>query len=290
MNANTSTEADSTLSDAQRTALISLLADDDARVHQEVRRKLMSYGPVVVDWLKPYSLNNDPALRRRTREIVTHFKRLDSDVQFLDFCSNQGEDLDLEMGVGLLARTKDPEVHLGALNAQLDQFGAELRARLQAAISPQQKLLAINHFLFIDQGFHGNPNYETNVENCYFNRIMERKTGNPIGLCALYLFVCRRLGLPVTGIGLPGHFICRFQSPILELYIDCFHHGRFLMKADCIQHLHATNHGLHEGYLAPVSTRRILMRMCANLQQTYLQAEQTEEAARVKRYLIALAS
>ena len=290
MNVKASTQPCSVLNASQRAALISLLADDDPRIHQEVRRKLVSYGPLVIDWLQPYHLHNDPALRRRTREIVQHFRREQMDSQFLDFCSNNGEDLDLEMGVGLLARTRYPEVHLDALSAQLDQFGDELRTRLQAAISPQQKLLVVNHFLFIHQGFHGNPQYETDAENCYFNRIMERKTGNPIGLCAVYLFLCRRLGLPVSGIGLPGHFICRFQSPTLELYIDCFHHGRFLMKADCIQHLRATNHGLHEGYLAPVSTRRILMRMCANLQQTYLQAEQPDEAARVKRYLIALAN
>lgn len=290
MNSNASTEATPSLSGTQRAALISLLADEDSRVYHEVRQKLISYGPAVIDWLQPYHLDNDPVLRRRTRDIVNHFRRKEMDHQFLDFCSNQGEDLDLELGVGLLARTRYPDAHLGAINAQLDQFGAELKTRLQAAVSPQQRLLTVNHFLFIDQGFHGNPQYEMDAENCYFSRILERKTGNPIGLCTLYLFVCRRLGLPVTGIGLPGHFICRFQSPTLELYIDCFNHGRFLMKADCIQHLHATNHGLHEGYLAPVSTRRILMRMCANLQQTYLQTAQPEEAGRVKRYLVALAN
>lgn len=290
MNLKVSPEPPPTLSESQRTALISLLADEDPRVHQEVRRKLLSYGPVVIEWLKPHALSNDPLLRRNTQEIVEHFLRERTDAQFLNFCTNQGEDLDLEMGVGLLSRTRFPRTNLEAIAAQLDEFGAELRTRLITALSPQQKLLTVNHFLFVDQKFQGNPGYEEDARNCYFSQIMERRTGNPIGLSALYLFTCRRLGLPVVGIGLPGHFVCRFQSATLELYIDCFNQGRFLTKADCIQHLHATNPGLHEGYLAPVSTRRILMRMCANLQQTYLQSDKVEEAARVKRYLVALAN
>ncbi|MFM8471291.1 MAG: transglutaminase family protein, partial [Limisphaerales bacterium] len=38
---------------------------------------------------------------------------------------------------------------------------------------------------------------------------MDRRTGNPISLSIVYLAVTRRLRLPVTGIGMPGHFICR---------------------------------------------------------------------------------
>jgi regulator of sirC expression with transglutaminase-like and TPR domain len=290
MNTNTSAETPPVLSDSQKAALISLLADEDQAVYHTVRAKLISYGSETVSWLQPYALHDDPVLRRRTREVVQHFQRQETDGEFLAFCLNHGEDLDLERGVGLLARTRYPDANLEALQALLDSFSQELRSRVLPAVSPQQKLLVINQYLFSEQRFRGSPRYESDPENGYFNRIMERRSGNPIGLCAVYLFVCRRLGLPVAGIGLPGHFVCRYQSATLELYIDCFNQGRFLTKADCIRHLHATNHGLHEGYLAPVSTRRILMRMCANLQQTYLQLENLEEAARVKRYLVALAN
>jgi len=46
---------------------------------------------------------------------------------------------------------------------------------------------------------------------------------------------------------------------------------------------------LQEGYLTPVTSRRILQRACANLQQTYASLEMTEEATRTQRYLVALA-
>ena len=65
MNLRVSTEACPKLSDSQRTALISLLADEDSRVHQEVHRKLISFGPIVIEWLKPYRLDRKRSCRER---------------------------------------------------------------------------------------------------------------------------------------------------------------------------------------------------------------------------------
>ena len=93
----------------------------------------------------------------------------------------------------------------------------------------------------------------------------------------------------MTGIGLPGHFICRYQSIASEIYVDAFHHGKFLTKADCIQYLMSGNHSLQDEFLAPVSTRRILMRICSNLHQIYSQMELPDETMRLQRYLVALA-
>lgn len=290
MNSKTPIDAQRPLTDAQRSALIRLLGDDDPKVHDAVKTRLMGCGPEVVSWLRPHLVDDDPVLRRHAREIVLHFRRADADAEFLAFCLNQGEDLDLERGVGLLSQTRYPEANLEVFSAQLDQMSAELRVRSIAQVAPQQRLLTATHYLFSEVAFRGDTQYESDPESCYFNRIMERQIGNPIGVCTVLLLVCRRLGLPVAGIGLPGHFVCRFQSPTIEVYIDCFNQGRFLTKADCVQYLHATNHALEEGYLAPISTRRILMRMCANLQQIYLRLNEEEEAAAVKRYLVALAN
>ena len=93
----------------------------------------------------------------------------------------------------------------------------------------------------------------------------------------------------MVGIGLPGHFICRYQSSVKEIYIDAFNGGKFWTKADCIKHLLNSSHGLQDGYLAPATSRRILLRMCANLHQTYASLEMAEEASRMQRYLVALA-
>jgi regulator of sirC expression with transglutaminase-like and TPR domain len=104
----------------------------------------------------------------------------------------------------------------------------------------------------------------------------------------IYLSVCRRLKLPVTGIGLPGHFLCRFQDPRQEIYIDAFNRGRVLTKADCMKYLKQSGYEFHEAFLVPASPRRILLRMCSNLHQIYQREGQRPHASRLQGYIVAL--
>jgi len=289
MSSSIVTHSPPSLNERQRAALISLLADDDQNVYQTVRTKILSYGPVVREWLQPYTLNSDPVLRRRAQEIVHHFLRQSADTAFMAFCHSKGEDLDVEEGSWLLAKTSYPEINVAAYQALFDNYCGDLREQIQVAAHPERVLVTINHYLFRTVGFVGNEKNYYDPDNIYLNRVVDRRTGIPISLSMVYLFVTRRLHLPVTGIGLPGHFICRYQTAKTEIFIDPFKQGKFLTKADCIKYLLQMNHGLQEGYLAPVSPRRILLRMCSNLHQIYLHLKQADESARLQRYLVALA-
>ncbi len=277
------------LEEKHRKALISLLADDDARVYQTVRETILSYGPDCSDWLRQHTLSNDPVLRRRANEIVHHFARQDADTQFLAFCLNQGEDSDLEQGVLLLGRTQYPAINPEAYSALLDNFAGELRDRLDLNGPADQILRIINDYLFRELKFTGDEQNFYDPENSYFNCVLDRRIGNHISLSLLYLFVGRRLRLPVVGVGLPGHFLCRYQSSRAELYIDAFHGGRLLVKADCVKHVMQLRQRFDDSCLAPVSARRILLRICAQLHQIYTQQKSPVQVERLQRYLVALA-
>jgi regulator of sirC expression with transglutaminase-like and TPR domain len=277
------------LSESQRTALISLLGDEDPSVYQTVRGKLLSFGAPVMEWLRPYTLSDEALLRRRAQEIIHFFGRKAADESFLDFCASHGEDLPLEKGAWLLAQTQYPEINVSAYEALLDAFAAVLRARVDFTANVEEIIASINSYMF--QGLEFKPN-EANYydpENSFLNRVIDNRTGNPLSLCTIYLLIGRRLKLPITGIGLPGHFVCRYQTSTAEIYIDAFNRGKLLTKADCIKYLLHTHHGLEEGYLAPVTPRRMLLRMCANLHQIYLHNKQADKTARFQRYLVALA-
>jgi regulator of sirC expression with transglutaminase-like and TPR domain len=272
----------------QQAALLKLLTDEDPAIYQTVRSTILSCGVEVEDWLRPHTLSSDPVLRRRAREILRHFGLQAADIRFLAFCLKHGEEFDFEDGAWLLAGTEYPEINVEAYRALLDDYARELRQRLDLNDRPGQILGMVNEFLFDDLGFAGNEKDPADPQNSYLNRVLDRRTGNPISLCLVYLLVARRLQLPVTGIGLPGHFICRYQSSSDELYVDVFNRGRILTKADCIQYLVQGNHGLRDDFLSPVSARRLLLRLCSNLHRIYLQIERPEEATRLHRYLVAL--
>jgi regulator of sirC expression with transglutaminase-like and TPR domain len=275
--------------ESQRAALVKLLTDDDPAIYHAIRDKILSYGETAREWLRPHALSSDPLLRRRVHEIVLHFDRQAADNAFLAFCLKHGEDCDLEQGAWLLARTQYPEINTEAYSALLDSFASELRQRIEAQKRGMQILGKMTEYVSGELGFKGNETDYYDPENSYLNRVLDRRLGNPINLCIVYLSLGRRLKLPMTGIGFPGHFLCRYQTSADEIYIDAFHGGKLLTKADCIHHLVRGNYDLHEHYLAPVSARRILARSCGNLHQVYARLGHKDETTRFQRYLVALA-
>ena len=272
----------------QREALISLLADDDKGIYRAIRSEILSHGGGVVAWLEPYMLSEKPVLRRRTQEIIAHFQRQETDTYFSAFCLNHGEDLDLEEGLWQLARTQYPEINKAAYSAILDDYAHDLHGKLDFGSTPEGLIAGINQFLFKKQGFTGDEDNYYDPENSYLNRVVDRRLGNPISLSMIYLGVCRRLKLPVTGIGLPGHFLCRFQDLRQEIYIDAFNQGRVLTKADCMKYLKQAGYEFHEAFLVPASPRRILLRMCSNLHQIYQREGKKKYACRLQGYIVAL--
>ena len=275
--------------DNEKKALVSLLTDEDSGVYQAVRARILSYGHSATGWLHPYTLSSDPILRRRSIEIIQSLSRQESDNRFIAFCLNQSEELDIEEGSLLLAQTQYPEINALAYHALFDSYAADLREQVDSTAPAEHVIAVINHYLFEELGYHGNEEDYYDPENSYINRVVDHRTGNPISLCAIYLFVARRLRLPLTGIGMPGHFLCRYQTLSEEFFIDAFNRGKLLTKADCVKYLLHTRDGFKESYLAPVSGRRTLLRMCSNLHQIYSQLSLSEEITRVQRYIVALA-
>lgn len=278
----------SSTADKERAALLNLLGDADPQVFAAVRERLLAHGPSVCTWLRPHTLSSDPVLRQHARAIVHHFESSDADHEFLAFCLRHGEDLDLESGALKLAATTYPGLNPAAYRAVLDEFAQTLRERINFEAEPRAQLAIINEFLFQELGFRGNEENYFDPRNSYLNQVLDRRTGNPISLCLVYLLLARRLLLPITGIGLPGHFICRYQSSQDSVYIDAFDRGRMLTKADCVQYLIHSAFGLHEQFLTPVPPRRWLIRMCGNLHQSYLHLEKHDEATRLQGYIMAL--
>jgi regulator of sirC expression with transglutaminase-like and TPR domain len=290
MSVSVTSEVALRFSENQKTALLSLLADEDPAIYQVVRDKIVSFGPEAAVWLRGHRLSDDPTVRRRAREIIRHFDAQVADNQFLAFCLSRGEELDLEEGAFLLARTGYPDINPAGYRALLDGYAAELNERLAYGNDPEKTLAVINHYLYAELGFVGNEANYYDPDNSYLNCILDRRTGNPISLCLVYLLLARRLRLPIVGIGMPGHFICRYQSSVGEVFIDAFNRGKLLGKADCVKYLLQSSHGFQEAHLAPVSPRRVLLRICLNLHNIYLQLDQKDAAARLQRYLVALSN
>ena len=108
--------------------------------------------------------------------------------------------------------------------------------------------------------------------NSFLNEVLERGLGIPITLALVYMEVGRRAGVPLQGVGFPGHFLLR-HSAQPRLLLDPFDHGRLLTEEDCRQMLERLSNGslpFDSRLLRPSSPRQILVRMLNNLRGIYL--------------------
>ena len=123
-----------------------------------------------------------------------------------------------------------------------------------------------------------------NPDNSCLNRVLETKRGIPITLSVIYIEIARRLSKQVSGVGLPGHFIVRYDDPEYSALIDPFHGGAILDKAQCCEL--AQVESLDHGMLDPVDRRHIAMRMINNLRGIYLGRREPAKALQVLDLLI----
>jgi regulator of sirC expression with transglutaminase-like and TPR domain len=172
-----------------------------------------------------------------------------------------------------------------AYRGKLDALAVEVRDRLGLRVSGEEAVKTLNRFLFTELGFKGNTRNYYEADNSYLNRVVDRRTGIPISLSTLYLLVGRRLGLPLFGIGMPGHFLVKFESDRYKVFVDCFNAGALLSEKDCARFLMQAGYGVDEKYLRRSPTRAILLRTLKNLIAIYNKTDEPVKAMRLGRFI-----
>ncbi|HBY59984.1 MAG TPA: hypothetical protein DEH78_09180 [Solibacterales bacterium] len=168
----------------------------------------------------------------------------------------------------------------------------ELSARIPAGADGPAFLAAANRVLFTEAGISGNASDYYNPRNSCLNEVLDRKTGIPITIAVLYLEIARRHGAPVLGVGLPGHFMVRYDDGEFAAYIDVFHQGALLDAEECralIQRVAGVDIFSDAAFLRPVDARHIAIRMLNNLRSVYFRRRNPGKAVQVLDLLLTAA-
>lgn len=180
----------------------------------------------------------------------------------------------------------DPEPSLQALDALAD--GA--RRSFRSGRSAPEAASAIARYLFQECGFHGNTTEYYDPRNSFLNDVLDRRTGIPISLSVVLLETAARLGVPIEGVGFPGHFLVRVAGTASPILLDPFYGGREIAHEELLERLrafYASGGGHHSGgnlqrvlpqALQSIGPTGILGRMLGNLLHVYLERDQHESA------------
>lgn len=185
------------------------------------------------------------------------------------------QELELDRAALLLAAEEYPHLEIEPYLIQLDLFAAQAREFDDPTALPITRLLRLNDVLFTSLGFRGNAENYFDARNSFLNDVIDRRTGIPITLSTIYLEVARRLELQLFGVGMPGHFLVKYQDESVEILLDPFHAGRLLSEDDCFRMILQMYRGkviFHRSYLSAISKKQTLTRMLQNLKSIYARA------------------
>jgi regulator of sirC expression with transglutaminase-like and TPR domain len=202
---------------------------------------------------------------------------------------NEAADVTLDIAALELASIEFPGLDFEPSLFRLDHLADQVSSQLADSAPPLDFIRAVNELLFETLQFHGNESDYYDPRNSCLNAVLSRRLGIPISLSLVYLEIARRLGRPLAGVSLPGHFIVVYDDRDSRYWIDPFHRGRILTFDDCLELARETTGvdlRLRPSMLGPVSGRQILTRMLANLKSIYLKGNALDKARQVIDLLV----
>lgn len=197
---------------------------------------------------------------------------------------------DLGEAALLVAADFRPDLDAAACLAALDALAETARGPVLSAWSDTARIEALNHVLFVEERFTGNHDAYEDPRNSLLPDVLERRTGIPITLSLVYLEVARRLGLPVEGIGFPGHFLVRWRGKE-DVLVDAFN-GRVLSDeaaAALLREALGADAVWSRAELRPITPHAFLVRMLSNLKRHFALAREFESALTCCERLLQLA-
>ena len=155
-------------------------------------------------------------------------------------------------------------------------------------IGQKARRYAEKHILGREIGFTGGASDYYHPDKVYLHRAIERRQGMPLTLCAIYLFVARRLGVPAAIVPLPGHVMLRVYSGDSATLLDPFHRGEVRSERECIEYLAQNGLAPQPGWFRDAEDSAIFLRQSLNLKGSYLRRRRFREARRLDRVVLAL--
>jgi regulator of sirC expression with transglutaminase-like and TPR domain len=182
--------------------------------------------------------------------------------RFRELFQTRGGPVPLDEALAIICWSANSEVDPPSVLNRLDELAKQVTATTAEALMAE---------LFGSSGFVGNSIEYDDPANSLLNQVMSRKLGIPITLCAIAIEVGRRVGIPIIGVGMPGHFLCRSGEGSGITFFDPFHSPRPLSAQECrtlYESLTQLDNWSAE-FLEPSDARIMVIRTLSNLKSIY---------------------
>ncbi len=232
----------------------------------ELRRLFLEAGRLGRPLLVRAASSEDAAERAHARALLEELDRRAVLRRLLGRAS--GGAIDLESCLFLLGRLDRPDLDARPYRRALDAMAARVRERA-AGRSGLARARTLIEVLGGDLGYRGRDEDVHHPGRIHLHRVIERKTGLPLSLVAIHLFVARRAGIRAAALPLPGHVMLRLEEDGRSIVVDPYHGGEPRSPNALLAYL--AHHGLayRPGWFREASDLRLFRRQVANLRRCH---------------------
>jgi regulator of sirC expression with transglutaminase-like and TPR domain len=203
----------------------------------------------------------------------------------LEYFKRAGEltagSINLSEGALMVAQWNYPDLDVHAELRKLDELAQLAAARVGLTTTLPERIAALVRFLSEEQKFRGNIEEYYDPANTFLNDVLARRCGLPISLAVVYIHVARFVGVELSGVATPGHFVTRAELVSgVPIFVDPFY-GLILSEEELRARYRTGELPAEElppEVLQPVDNRRILIRMLTNLKHLYVAQDDVDRA------------
>ncbi len=191
-------------------SLITLLDDPDDSVFNHVLEEIVKEDISLVDRLEHIWETSFDELVQNRIELIIHQIQLNDTKNRIKTWANQ-KTLDLFNGIFLISRYQYPELKLKPIEVQLENIRKDIWIEFRNSLTSLEKITILNHLFFDHYRFTVDRETPESPNNCYINRILESRKGNPVSIAILYTLIARSLNLPT-------HYIDFKNNPLVGYF------------------------------------------------------------------------
>lgn len=268
-------------------ALVNLLDDPDPFIQQQVSRRLTELGSKALPILDEFRASEkNPAYLERLDRMVYELTQGHFELEMAERI-NAGIDsiYDLENAMFSLSKFDEPTLDVRPYRSYLDSLAAQAFEFIGKIHGEKEKIEAFLHFMFHKSGFHGRLEEYHVPENSFIHTTIQQKTGLPLALAMVVLFVSRRVGISLQGMNMPIHFMILYRMERQTLFIDPFGEGQFATYDQCYYFLKQNGVTPRADHFRPAPPKEMFSRSLRNLVFSYQKQNALHKANRAQTIL-----
>jgi regulator of sirC expression with transglutaminase-like and TPR domain len=261
-------------------ALLNLLDEPSEPVFEQIRERLLLFGVKAIPYLEEaWEQSFNHIIHTRIEEIIHQIQLKHLRKELIAW--KRKNRYDLLKGFILATKYQYPDLNENEVNNTLEIIQRDIWLELSSERTALEKVKVINHILFDVHGFTGNKVNIDAPQNLFLNNLLESKKGNHLSIGILYSIIAQKLGIPVFGINLPGHFVLAYVDEVhgekyrmadekeVLFYINPFNKGAVFTRREIeifIKHLKL---GPNPAFFEPCDNITILERLFENMKYAF---------------------